>query len=328
MPSLRVRLLERAAAWARRRQGADQPPVVLRARRLYILPTRAGLGFGLLLFVMLLAGLNYTNSLALMLTFTLAGFLLVGMYECQRTLQGLELIQARALDTHAGGTGLIELRFTNAHGSARRALCVRSHGGNATCFDLAAHATETVQLDYPAPRRGRLVLDRLSLSTTAPFGMFRAWAWLYLPLTAIVYPRPMGTRALPRSGSHASRQQLAVPGSDEEQWANLRTFNAGDNPHRIAWKVYARGGPLMVAQYEGDGGDEHLLSFAGLEDLDLESQLSQLAAWAVDCERSGVACGLDLPGAQLPLGRGAAHQVALQRLLALYGSVPPPEPPP
>ena len=319
---LRARLLERAAAWARRRQGADQPPVILRARRLYILPTRAGLGFSLLLFVMLLAGLNYTNSLALLLTFTLAGFMLVGMYECQRTLQGLELIQARALDTHAGGSGLIELRFSNSHGSARRALCVRSRDGSNSYFELAAHAIETVQLDYLAPRRGRLVLDRIALSTTAPFGLFRAWAWLYLPLTAIVYPRPVGTRTLPSSGSHSGRQRAPMAGSDEEQWANLRAFNQGDNPHRIAWKVYARGGPLMVAQYEGDGGDEHLLSFAGLEGLDLEARLSQLDAWAVDCDRSGAACGLDLPGAQLGLGRGAEQQVELQRALALYDEAP------
>ena len=79
----------------------------------------------------------------------------------------------------------------------------------------------------------------------------------------------------------------------------------------------------MVAQYEGDGGDEHMLSFAGLEDLDLEARLSQLAAWAVDCDRSGAACGLSLPGAQRALGRGAEHQIELQRTLALYGEVPP-----
>jgi len=320
---LRARLLERVAAWARRRQGEDMPPLVLRARRLYILPTRAGLSFGLLLFVMLLAGLNYTNSFGLLLTFTLAGYLLVGMYECQRTLQGLELIQARALDTHAGGSGLIELRFANAHGSARRALSVGTQHGASSRFDLAAHATETVQLDYPALRRGRLVIGRIELATTAPFGLFRSWTWLHMSLTAIVYPKPEGTRSLPRAGSPTGAQQAPTAGSDEEQWATLRAFNPGDNPHRIAWKVYARGGPLMVGQYEGDVGDEHLLSFRGLEDLDLEARLRQLAAWAVDCDRRGARCGLDLPGVQVALGRGADHQVELQRALALYGESPP-----
>ena len=319
---LRARLLERAAAWAHRRQGDDVPPLILQARRLYILPTRAGVAFSVLLFVMLVAGLNYTNSLALLLTFTLVGFLLVGMYECQRTLQGLELIQAWALDSHVGSTGVIELRLANGRSATRRALCVSCRDTPGTRFDIAAGATDSVPLFYRATRRGRVSIDRLELATTAPFGLFHAWTWLHLPLTAVVYPRPAGQRALPRSGSLANVQRTPNTGSDEEEWASLRAFNQGDNPHHIAWKVYARGGALMVGQYEGSGGDEHLLSFSGLEDLDLEARLSQLAAWALECAKRGAACGLQLPGCQLPFGRGAEHQASLQRALALYGETP------
>ena len=72
--ALKSALRQRAAAWARRRHGEDRLPVGLNARRVYILPTRAGMAFSLLLFVMLVAGLNYGNNVALMLTFLLAGF--------------------------------------------------------------------------------------------------------------------------------------------------------------------------------------------------------------------------------------------------------------
>src|SRR5258705_8706073 len=108
--ALRDRISARVAAWARRRQGLDEAPLILRARRLYILPTGPGLSFALLLFVMLIAGLNYTNSLALLLTFMLAAFVLVGMHQCQRTLNGLELVLAQAADCHAGSEGVVELR--------------------------------------------------------------------------------------------------------------------------------------------------------------------------------------------------------------------------
>src|SRR5437016_10680983 len=67
---------ERAAAWMRRRQGADLLPVALERRRLYILPTGTGVAFAALLFLMLIAGLNYGNSLALFLTFLLGAFAL------------------------------------------------------------------------------------------------------------------------------------------------------------------------------------------------------------------------------------------------------------
>ena len=86
----------------RRRQGPDQLPVSLARRRLYILPTRAGLAFAALLFLMLLAGLNYANSLALLLTFLLGGFALVVMQQCHRNLLGLSVIAVHAPPVFAG----------------------------------------------------------------------------------------------------------------------------------------------------------------------------------------------------------------------------------
>ncbi len=299
--ALRDRFTARVAAWARRRQGLDEPPLILQSRRLYILPTAPGLSFGLLLFVMLIAGLNYTNSLALLLTFVLAAFVLVGMHECQRTLNGLELVLAQAADCYAGTEGLVELRFVNRSAQGRRALAVRSPGTRASHFDLDAGAQITVQLPFQAMRRGRQRIERLELASTAPFGLFRCWTWLHLPLEAIVYPQPLGTRP-------------------EEEWTSLRHYQPGDSPRSIAWKAWARGAPLMVAQYQGTGGSEHLLSFAGLEGLGLDARLSQLCAWVQDCARHDAACALQLPGVELPLGRGPAHRTSLLRALALYGS--------
>ena len=103
---------------------------------------------------------------------------------------------------------------------------------------------------------------------------------------------------------------------------NLRAYQAGDSPRSIAWKAWARGAPLMVGQYAGSGGSDYLLSFAGLESLDLEARLSQLTAWVNDCSRTDAAYALRLPGAELPLGRGGAHRVRVLRELALYGGGP------
>ncbi len=317
--ALRDRTTARVAAWARRRQGLDELPLVLQARRLYILPTRPGLGFGLLMFVMLIAGLNYTNSLALLLTFMLASFVLVGMHECQRTLNGLELVLAQAADCHAGSEGLIELRFVNRGAQLRRAFLVRVRGARPSHFDLDADAQVTVRLPFPAPRRGRQRIERLELASTAPFGLFRCWTWLHLPLEAIVYPAPLGTRPLPFGGESRSSRESRASSPAEEEWMSLRNYQPGDSPRSIAWKAWARGAPLMVAQYQGTGGSEHLLSFAGLEALDLEARLSQLSAWVLECARPDAACALQLPGVDLPLGRGAAHRTSLLRALALYG---------
>src|SRR4030088_3004323 len=97
----------RIAQWIRKREGPDSLPLTLSRRRLYILPTRAGVGFGLLLVLMLVAGLNYANSIALFLTFLLTGFVLVSMHQCHRNLLGVQLITASAQPTFAQRNGTL-----------------------------------------------------------------------------------------------------------------------------------------------------------------------------------------------------------------------------
>jgi uncharacterized protein (DUF58 family) len=317
--ALRLRTIERIARWARKRQGEDVLPLLLQARRLYILPTRAGYTAGALLFVMLIAGLNYTNSLALLLTFLLGGFVLVGMHECQRTLQGLELTHVQAADCYAGLPGMLELRFSNRARGPRRALALRSVPEPAAHFDVTGGAQLTLQVQHCCSERGRHRIGRLELASTAPFGLFRCWTWLHLPVEVIVYPRPLGTRPLPPPA--AGRSALLAPNvaGGEDEWASLRAYQHGDSPRSIAWKTVARGGPFMVGQYAGAAGSDYRLSFAGLDALGLEAALSQLCAWADACARIGACCELDLPGAYVPLGRGAEHRTRVLRALALYG---------
>src|SRR2546423_11931017 len=116
---MRTRLRGRMTRWIRKRQGPDNLPLTLSRKRLYILPTRGGIGFGLLLILMLVAGLNYANSTALFLTFLLTGFTLVTMHQCHRNLLGARLLSATAQPTFAQRTGTLNLVFENPAAAAR-----------------------------------------------------------------------------------------------------------------------------------------------------------------------------------------------------------------
>jgi uncharacterized protein (DUF58 family) len=313
-------LSRRIQAWARRRQGDEQPPFELQSRRLYILPTRTGLAFGLLMFIMLVAGLNYTNSLALLLTFVLAAFVLVGMHECQHTLRGLRVESARASDAFAGADGEVGITLSNPSAQPRRALALACAGGAPVACDLDPGQREVVRLSWPAGHRGLQRIDRIELATTAPFGLFRCWTWLYLPLEAHVYPRPLGTRPLPAGGAGSTRRTTAAAARGEDSWAGLREYQPGDSTRGIAWKAYARGAPLLVSQYQGEAGRDCLLSFDALAPLDTEARLSQLSRWVGECARLGCSCALELPGVEFPVGAGAEHYRAMWRALALHGT--------
>jgi uncharacterized protein (DUF58 family) len=315
----RAALVAALARWARARQGDDTAPLTLQARRIYILPTPSGLAAAGLLFLMLLAGMNYDNSLALLLCFMLCGVTLVSMHECHGMLSGLTLLRAEADNSFAGRLGELRLYFENAQSRERAGLQLRGAGGAPSHFRVPTASTQLVRLRFAAGARGRQRLERLELSSRAPLGLFRAWTWLHLPLEIVVYPAPAGTRALPARRGEELRGEQRCRVSGEEEWAWLRPLQESDPPRSVAWKAYARGSPLLVAHYDAPAGVHRMLDFALLQALPLEQRLSQLTQWVLDCERHGETYGLQLPQRALPPGRGSAHQRACLEALGLYG---------
>src|SRR3954453_16902653 len=103
----------RAARWVRRRHGDDHLPTAVAARRVYILPTRAGLAFAGLVLVMLLAGLNYSNSMAMMITFLLGGFGMIAMHLTHRNLAGVALRTVAGGDAFGGEHGRLLVTLEN-----------------------------------------------------------------------------------------------------------------------------------------------------------------------------------------------------------------------
>src|SRR4029078_5462775 len=106
-------LRRRLRSWARLREGEDRLPFSIGTRRIYILPTRGGVAFAGLLFVMLLAGLNYANSIALLITFMLSGFALIAMHLCHRNLAGTVVRGIATVDAFAGEHGRILVTLEN-----------------------------------------------------------------------------------------------------------------------------------------------------------------------------------------------------------------------
>jgi uncharacterized protein (DUF58 family) len=312
---------ERGLEWARRRQGTDLLPTTLAARRLYILPTRAGVALGALLLVMLAAGLNYNNSLALLLTFLLTGFALVGLYQTHRRLLGLAVQGVDLTPAFAGEQLTVSVQLGDATGLAAAEYVLRLRPPGAEPVETAAHgaaASPAFSLRCPAVTRGLWILPALRLQCAAPTGLFRAWTWLHVDASTPVYPRPTGTLPLPESPGDDSGSSDPAGGNDE--WASLRPFRDGDSPRQVAWKAYARGAPLLVKEYRGLSGQHHEFDYDRLPPgLDVEARLSQLATWVVESERRGETYGLALRGRHLAADSGPQHLRACLTALALFG---------
>jgi uncharacterized protein (DUF58 family) len=311
-------LRKRIAAWAKRRQGPDAPPVELTSRRVYILPTPVGIGFAAMLFVMLIAGINYGNSVALFLTFLLTGFGLVTMHQCHRNLVRISLTSAAALPTFAGTRGTLHVTLQNDASFLRYQIEVEPTDNEPGCADIRPREQTQVRLPVDAPKRGIVNIDRLKLSSTFPFGLFRAWSWVHMRIEMIVYPRAHGSLPMPvDSGFRTGTRSQGLAGSDE--WLSLRPFRDGDSPRQVAWKAYARGAPLLVKEYSAMGAELRVFDFGKLASLGIEARLEQLARWLVDAETRGERYGLIIPPHQLEPDSGPEHRHRCLTALALYG---------
>jgi uncharacterized protein (DUF58 family) len=315
---MRRYLRERLAAWVRRRQGPDAPPVTLHRRRIYILPTRAGIGFGFLLFFMLVAGLNYANSMTLFLTFLFAGFALVSMHQCHRNLLGLSLTGAEPLPTFAGQAGTLQIALAGNAGFIRHRIAASVGDAGAAVAEIPASTQRTLGVTVAPAKRGVLRIDRVQIASEHPYGLFRAWTWIHLPLEMIIYPRPQGSLPMPAiAGPESGERSIRMTGTDE--WLGLRPFRDGDSPRQVAWKAYARGAPLLVKEYSAIGSELRVFDFHVLSDLHTETRLEQLARWVVDAETRGERYELILPGERIEADHGTEHRHRCLTALALHG---------
>lgn len=314
-------LTQRAPRRRIKGQGARTRPVALGRPRIFILPTRAGMLFALVLLTMLLGSINYHNSLGFALTFLLAGLGFLSILHTHRNLARLEFSAAKTVPVFAGDDARFNVLVKNPEARARYALSLQIAGLTPISLtELAGHDTRTVTLAQPAPRRGMLAMQRLTASTRFPLGLFCAWSHLHLDAHCLVYPAPLGARPLalsaaPDAGNHAH-------GAGEDDFAGLRAYRPGDAPARIHWKSIARGQDVLTKEFSGAAPDILWLDWEMLHDLDAEQRLSQLCRHVLDAAAANLHYGLRLPGLRIEPASGDAHRHACLRALALFNENP------
>ena len=316
---LGMRLRRRVAAWAKRRQGDDHLPFAVSSRRVYILPTRGGVAFAALLLVMLLAGLNYSNSMAMLITFLLAGFGLIAMHLCHRNLVGILVRGIGSVDAFAGEHARLFVTLENSADSTRIGLECATDDSELVLIDVPPDATARADIPIELPHRGRFPIERIRISTAFPFGLFRAWTWVHTPMSVIGWPVPRGRRESPPESASGGNAPSVVRGGDEE-WAGLREFRDGDSPRQVAWAAFARGRGLMVKTYESPAAHHRIFDFARVPGGDVERRLEQVSAWIVAAHARGERYGLRIDGGELPPDSGNDHRARCLKGLALHGS--------
>ena len=310
----------RIDAWVLARVRREAGPVVISRRRVYIVPSRYGYIFAVLLLAMLLGSMNYSNSLGFLLTFLLAGVGLVAMHLTHANLVSLRLCVGELEPVFAGEVARFPVRLSNRAPSARYAVTLSwPHAEpSGDTVDVGQQSEALAELRKPAPQRGWLPAGIFSVSTEFPLGLFHAWTWIELEMRSLVYPQPAPPgRAMPAGYGHGGHGSSARSG--QEEFAGLRPYQRGDTARMVHWKSLPKLASPMVKQF-ADSSDEQLwLDWDALGALDTEERLSQLTRWVLDADNGSLAYGLHLPALRLAPDSGPAHRQRCLQALALFG---------
>ena len=312
-------LRRRVNNWVAARVSRQPGPVTIARNRIYIVPTRFGYGYAVLLLVMLLGAMNYSNSMAFALTFLLMGMGLLGMHHTHANLLNLRLSVGKVAAVFAGEQARFEVAVENTSNTARYTIALGWPDDPPTAWlDVPAQTQVSGYLPLAAPRRGWLRAPRFAVATEFPLGLLHAWVWIELDMATIVYPAPAAHgRTPPVAAGDSGVAATNRPGVDE--FAGLRSYTPGDTPRTIHWKSFAKLGTPLVKHFGETISSERIFDWDSLTGLDPEARLSQLCRWVLDAEAAREPYVLSLPSVTLGPAIGDVHQHACLRALALHG---------
>lgn len=322
MSSLSFQLRQRISDWIFKARIPEAPPVVLTQRRIFILPSRTGYFFAVVLGLLLVASINYSLSLGFFLTFLLASVGAMSMLHTFRNLARLSISPGKVEPVFAGETAAFHLVMENPSVSRFAVGVKRAKIADAepAFGDIAGASSTTASSNLTLPvlaqHRGVLECGRLEIFTEYPTGLFHAWSYVDFGSRCLVYPKPdAGAGALPISS--AGEGNVAVAGDEEFQ--SLRAYRAGDTPRQIDWKSLARERGLLVKEFGTTASADLWLDYQMLAGLDVEQRLSRLTWWVLEAERTHVPYGLKLPGKTIRPSMGREHRDQCLETLALHG---------
>lgn len=328
LAALQHKLFHRFGRWLFQLRDAEPGETFLSQRRVFIVPTKAGWGFGAMLLVLFVASVNYSLSLGFAFTFLMGASAVIDMHLTFRNLAHLSLRAGRTRSTFTGDEAQFEVHLINRRKHARYAIWIGFIDADLPeleqAVDVPVQSSADVTLTVLARERGWLKIPRIRLQTRFPLGLFRAWSYWKPDAAVLVYPQAeQHAPPLPISQEASPEGQGQL--GQEDDFAGIRAYQAGDTMRRLAWRQIARldsdaGGTLVTKHFEGGSTGRILLDLRALpHGMDLEAKLSRLTRWVLEAEAQGMPYAFRLGHVALDAGLGPVHQDACLKALALYG---------
>lgn len=301
---------------------AHNPPsadaIYLHNRRLYILPTRFGYLFAIMLLFLFFAAINYQNSMAFMLTFMLASLGIVSLWHTHKNLLGITVKLQIPRPVFCGEDSEFKFEVSHANNSRRYAIGIQYADQAPVYLKLEPQGNTEVKLAIPTHRRGQFLPGGFTVFTRYPTGLFHAWGWLKFDLPVLIYPKPVASANLQKSMIEQYDGKTSTSTIEGDDFAGLREHRTGESLHHISWKAYAQGKGLLTKTFQGQAKPSLWIDWQLLTEGSQEDRLAFMAALVLAAESEEQKYGLKLPGITIEQDFGNAHKHSCLQALAIF----------
>lgn len=296
---------------------AENSTATLTSRHIYIIPTKFGCLYALVLLAMLFGSINYNLSLGFVLTFLLAGMGNIAMLHTWRNLAHLKIEAVHQHPAFAGENASFEIKLIDDKNRSRYALAAKFEGKPPAYTDIAGLNENKLKLQLPSLKRGWLKAPRIILYTEFPISLFHAWAYAELEMHCLIYPHPLLISSPTSKSIDDSEAGKSKAKSGDDDFSGHRNYQYGDSPKRIDWKASSREQGLLTKQFEGEAQSTLWFDWLNTAGADTEKRISQLTRWVVDAHQKQQSYGLRLPKLEIAPNIGELHYHQCLQALAL-----------
>jgi uncharacterized protein (DUF58 family) len=295
----------------------SQNIATLNPRQIYIVPTRWGILYAVMLILLLVGSINYSLSLGYYITFLLASLGNMAMLHTWRNVVHLQIAVSHAQPVFAGNVAQVLTHISDTKNRARYAVAAQFKDNLVAVSDITNNAMQTILLPLNTVQRGWLELPRLIIYTEFPLSLFHAWAYVENPLQILVYPKPSDSNIVPPQLADALNSGSTQISRGDDDFDGHKSYQIGDTPSRIDWKASSKGVGLLSKQYSGNAVASVWLDWSTTNGLDFEARVSQMTKWVIDAQAAQQSYGLMLPNLTLAPNNSDAHYHQALSALAL-----------
>lgn len=292
--------------WTKKRFSFTQQKI-LTQKDVLVFMYQQGYLYLVLILITFIAGVNYANNLILGFCFLISAILCISFYLTFKQLHGLQIDVSYTELGQVGQPLILELYFKQPQPQARYLWIKVDAQMHQIMFTDLQHR-HAVELNPSI--RGVFEYPTIQLFSVYPFGLVRAWTYMYLKGQSWI--APYAKYSVTQQQFSRQAQEL-----DLDEFRELRDFRQGDSIQAVSWKQVARGQGLYVKVFEQHDDLQSIdIDYLHMPSTDHEEKLSLMMGLVEQCEQQQYAYRLLLPQAELVKGVGEQQMLQAKRLLA------------